>query len=268
MKLFAKATQPQKMELHLFLGNFCDHANTSNWTGNTTVATASCTDQDLAVHYGKITMTNNKRDFVGPITHANMHIKGINGISKTCFRGIVKWSFEDTNRRRHNHLILGAYCCPDLPCHLLSPQHWAQTRNDNSPKKGGTICETCDDRVTLCRSQQRFKLTVPLDRNSNVAYIHMVTGFDKFADYCKLTFNAMTLALSHQMMRMQARNQIPALTIFQQLREPNSQLLHWPTKLRDPTGLKKEHMYDRLQQSTYCTQSSGERQSCARQYVG
>jgi hypothetical protein len=61
MKLFAKATKPQKTEydgspdgLRLFLGNFKDHANTSNWKANITVATTSG-DQDLASRYGKIT---------------------------------------------------------------------------------------------------------------------------------------------------------------------------------------------------------------------
>jgi hypothetical protein len=61
MKLFAKATKPQKTEydgssdgLRLFLGNFRDHANTSNWNANITVATATGT-QDLPSHYGLIT---------------------------------------------------------------------------------------------------------------------------------------------------------------------------------------------------------------------
>ena len=61
MKLFAKATKPQKTEydgtpdgLRLFLGNFRDHANTSNWKDNTNVTTATG-DQDLASRYGKIT---------------------------------------------------------------------------------------------------------------------------------------------------------------------------------------------------------------------
>jgi len=123
-------------------------------------------------------MTNNKQDFVGPMTRANVKIKGINGISQTCFRGTVKWSFEDSQGRRYDHIIPGAYYCPDLPCRLLSPQHWAQTRNDNFPKKGGTICETYDDRVVLRWSQRRFELTVPLDASSNVAYIRTVAGFE------------------------------------------------------------------------------------------
>jgi hypothetical protein len=61
MKLFAKATKPQKTEydgsaegLRLFLGNFRDHANTSNWNANITVATATGT-RDLPSRYGQIT---------------------------------------------------------------------------------------------------------------------------------------------------------------------------------------------------------------------
>ncbi len=131
-------------------------------------------------------MTNNRKDFVGPITKANVRIKGVNGISNTCYIGTVKWSFEDSDGRRHDHIIPGTYYSPDLPCRLLSPQHWAQARNDNSPKKSGTLCETYDDRVILRWSQRRFDLTVPLDRNSNVAYIRTVAGFDKFANYCTL----------------------------------------------------------------------------------
>ena len=63
MKLFAKATKPQKTEydgsadgLRLFLGNFRDHANTSNWNANITVATATGT-RDLLSRYGQITET-------------------------------------------------------------------------------------------------------------------------------------------------------------------------------------------------------------------
>jgi hypothetical protein len=61
MKLFTKATKPQKTEfdgsadgLRLFLGNFRDHANTSNWTANITVTTATGT-RDLPSRYGQIT---------------------------------------------------------------------------------------------------------------------------------------------------------------------------------------------------------------------
>ncbi len=61
MKLFGKATKPQKTEfdgspdaLRLFLGNFHDHANTYIWTANVTVATGSG-NCDIALLYGKIT---------------------------------------------------------------------------------------------------------------------------------------------------------------------------------------------------------------------
>ena len=61
MKLFAKATKPQKTEydgsadgLRLFLGNFRHHANMSNWNANITVTTATGT-RDLPSHYGQIT---------------------------------------------------------------------------------------------------------------------------------------------------------------------------------------------------------------------
>ena len=61
MKLFAKATKPQKTEydgssdgLRLFLGNFRDHANTSNWNANIQVTTVTGT-RDLPSRYGQIT---------------------------------------------------------------------------------------------------------------------------------------------------------------------------------------------------------------------
>jgi hypothetical protein len=128
-------------------------------------------------------MTNNKSDFVGSTTKIRAKIKGINGISQTCLRGTVKWSFNDSDGRRHDHLISGTYYCPDLPCRLLSPQHWAQVRRDNLPVKGGTVCETLDDSVTLRWSQRRFSLTTPLDPSSNVAYIRTCAGFSKFNAY-------------------------------------------------------------------------------------
>jgi hypothetical protein len=128
-------------------------------------------------------MTNNKADFIGPLTKVDVKIKGINGTSQSSYRGTVKWSFDDSDGRRHDHFIPGTYYCPGLPCRLLSPQHWAQTKEDNLPKKGGAICETLDDGVTLRWSQRRFTLTVPLDPASNVAYIRTSAGFSKFQAY-------------------------------------------------------------------------------------
>jgi hypothetical protein len=58
---------------------------------------------------------------------------------------MMKWTFEDSNSQWRDYLIPGAYYCPDLHCWLLSPQHWAQTRDNNLPKKGGTIFETINN---------------------------------------------------------------------------------------------------------------------------
>ena len=123
-------------------------------------------------------MTNNNKDFIGPIICADVCIIEINGIFTTCYISTIKWSFEDSNSCCHNHHIIpGTHYSPNLPCLLLLPQHWAQTWNDNSPKNGGTICQTYNDRYILCWPQGRFDLTVRLYRNSNVAYICTITGY-------------------------------------------------------------------------------------------
>jgi hypothetical protein len=61
-------------------------------------------------------MTNSKQDFIGAISATKTKIRGINGLSQACYVGTVKWSFEDSNGRRHDHLIPGTYYCADLPC--------------------------------------------------------------------------------------------------------------------------------------------------------
>jgi len=60
---------------------------------------------------------------------------------------------------------------------LLSPQHWAQGLNDNSPRLDGTWCATYADRCVLEWNQRKNRRTIPFDRNyTNTPIIYSAPG--------------------------------------------------------------------------------------------
>ena len=93
--------------------------------------------------------------------------------------GTIRWSFDDDNGMTHTFLIPGSLYIPSSPARLFSPQHWAQERKDDHPKRDGTYQATFADHVKLVWGQQRFSRRIPLDK-SNVATFETSPGCKNF----------------------------------------------------------------------------------------
>jgi hypothetical protein len=93
--------------------------------------------------------------------------------------GTIRWTFDDDAGMSHAFLIPGSLYIPDSPARLFSPQHWAQERKDNFPKRNGTWQATFADHVKLVWGQERFSRRIPLDK-SNVATFSTTAGCKNF----------------------------------------------------------------------------------------
>ena len=79
----------------------------------------------------------------------DIKVRGIGGTVTATYKGTVEWKIEDNDGKVHVFRITDTYLNEGSPYRLLSPQHWAQVRNDNSPVSRGTWCGTYDDSVEL-----------------------------------------------------------------------------------------------------------------------
>ena len=71
-------------------------------------------------------MTNSLDDFTDIPKEVQASIKGVGGPVSVTHQGTVKWKFQDDQGRTHAFYLPGSYYAPDLPCRLLSPQHWRE----------------------------------------------------------------------------------------------------------------------------------------------
>jgi hypothetical protein len=79
----------------------------------------------------------------------DLKIKGIKGHLTTSKVGTVKWMIEDDSGRNHHFDIPGTYLVPELPIHLLSPQHVAKEMMKKTTIPDNMQCITFADRVTV-----------------------------------------------------------------------------------------------------------------------
>ena len=89
--------------------------------------------------------TNNKQDFIGTPRTINGTITGI-GKAQAKLQGTVKWDITNDTGCMHAFTIPNVVYNPDLPWRLLSPQHLAQSKSDNTD---GTGCITYADCIQL-----------------------------------------------------------------------------------------------------------------------
>ena len=124
-------------------------------------------------------ITNNKDDFERPPrTVWYTTVKGLGGHrTAVTHTGTIIWHVEDDQGRVHRFRIPGSYYTKDANTRLLSPQHWAQTANDNYPVKRGTWCGTYDDGIELQWKQRKYTRTLKLDPVTNVATIYSAPGY-------------------------------------------------------------------------------------------
>jgi GAG-pre-integrase domain len=134
------------------------------------------------------TISGYKEDFIPDTltTVSDKVVKGFgNTITSITHTGTIKWTFLDDENQPHHILINGAYYVPNSNIRLLSPQHWAQSMQDNHPVIDGTWCGTYKDKVILYWDQQRHKKTIMLDPNTNnIATMWSSPGSSSFQSYC------------------------------------------------------------------------------------
>ena len=121
-------------------------------------------------------------DFDGPLIESDRSIKGFGGSRTTNVKiGTITWKWIDDQGMTHKFVIPKSFYVPEGNVRLLSPQHWAQAQRD---KTNGTGSETLKDKVTLFWNNRKYKLTVPLGKDDNVATLYTAPGFRKFESFC------------------------------------------------------------------------------------
>ena len=125
-------------------------------------------------------ITHSIDDFVTAPQKVIGRVKGMGGDKVAVSAiGTIRWTFDDDNGVSHAFLIPGSLYIPDSPARLFSPQHWAQERKDDFPKRNGTWQATFADHVKLVWGQEKFSRKIPLDK-SNVATFSTTAGCKNF----------------------------------------------------------------------------------------
>ena len=126
-------------------------------------------------------------DFIGPLEDSNKTIKGFAGArTDNPKRGTLRWQWADDLGKKHTFEIPNSYYVPSCELRLLSPQHWAQTRN--AADRETTRCITSSKNVYLrwTLGEENYELTLPLNkRGSNVGTLYSHPGYNKYDLFCQ-----------------------------------------------------------------------------------
>ena len=126
-------------------------------------------------------------DFIGPLEDTNKTIKGFAGVrTKNPKTGTLWWQWSDDSGKMHTFKIPNSYYVPECELHLLSPQHWAQTRSP--AKRATTCCITSSINVYLrwTKGDENYELTLPLNKGgSNVGTLYSHPGYNKYDLFCQ-----------------------------------------------------------------------------------
>ena len=114
-------------------------------------------------------------DFVGIMTDTRRTIIGYHGTKTSNLKmGTLRWKWTDDQGLSHVHTIPNSFYSPEGQCRLLSPQHWAQSCQQKAQ------CITTATEIILEWGDGKFRKTVPLGKNDNVATMYSSPGYDKF----------------------------------------------------------------------------------------
>ena len=126
-------------------------------------------------------------DFIGPLQDTNKTIKGFAGArTDNPKSGTLRWQWADDLGKKHTFEIPNSYHVPSCELRLLSPQHWAQTRN--AADRETTRCITSSKNVYLrwTLGEENYELTLPLNkRGSNVGTLYSHPGYNKYDLFCQ-----------------------------------------------------------------------------------
>jgi hypothetical protein len=127
------------------------------------------------------TLSNRVEDFVGPLIPVNRKVKGVGGFLNDIYEGTFLLRIEDDEGKTHEVLLPKLFYVPQATTRLLSPQHWAQVAEDNSPSPRGTWCATYGDSIVLQWDQRQYTKTLALDvSGANVATMFDAPGYRQF----------------------------------------------------------------------------------------
>ena len=124
-------------------------------------------------------------DFIGELVPTNRTIIGYNGSKTTGIKkGTIRWKWTDNEGISHVHLIPNSFYSPAGGIRLLSPQHWSQSIVATTKSTLAPTCITTDKDVTLIWGEGKFRKTIPLGENDNVATMYSSPGYEKFHAFC------------------------------------------------------------------------------------
>jgi hypothetical protein len=130
-------------------------------------------------------LSDDKRDFVGPLKKQTTQVKGIGGNQQGHWVGTVQWTITDDDGKLHNLRIPNTVLVPkgSLPFRLLSPQHFAQEnlRLGIDKTARGTLSLTSGLDHVLSWHDGKFRTTATLTPGSNIALINSSPGFSQFS---------------------------------------------------------------------------------------
>jgi hypothetical protein len=90
----------------------------------------------------------------------------------------------DENGFERTITIPNSFYIPDSNIQLLSPQHWAQEVNNNSPTVHGTWCATYFDKIILYWQQAQLSKTISIDRSvSNTGILWTIPNTHKYSTF-------------------------------------------------------------------------------------
>jgi hypothetical protein len=86
-------------------------------------------------------------DFIGPVQVVkDRAVQSFNGqVTPVKHKGMIRWMIDDDQGVAREIIIPNSYHIPSAPHRMLSPQHWAQQADDNTPEPRGTWCATYHD---------------------------------------------------------------------------------------------------------------------------
>ena len=133
-------------------------------------------------------------DFIGPLEDTNKTIKGFAGArTDNPKMGTLRWQWADDSGKRHTFEIPNSYYVPSCELRLLSPQHWAQTRNPVDRETTRCITSSVNVYLRWTHGEENYELTLPLNkRGSNVGTLYSHPGYNKYDLFCQAA--AITIA--------------------------------------------------------------------------
>ena len=126
-------------------------------------------------------------NFIGPLEDTNKTIKGFAGArTDNPKMGTLRWQWSDDSGKKHTFEIPNSYYVPSCELRLLSPQHWAQTRNPVDRETTRCITSSVNVYLRWTHGDENYELTLPLNkRGSNVGTLYSHPGYNKYDLFCQ-----------------------------------------------------------------------------------